>query len=364
MIKICIVLGTRPEIVKMAPVIRECKVLGLEYFVLHTGQHYSPEMDKIFFKDLDLDLPKYNLKAGGQSLTMQIGTMVNKIIEVLVNEKPNVVIVQGDTISVLAGALAANKLGIKLVHHEAGLRSHDMSMLEEVIRIIVDHISDLLMVPTSDASNNLKQEGGVLGKVFVTGNTIVDAVLQNIGIADKKSEIISKLNLVTKGYIMTTFHRAENVDKKERLEGILKGLQMVSDKLKLPIIFPIHPRTKKMMDGFGLFASGGIFPIEPVGFLDFLELEKNAKLILTDSGGIQEEAFILGVPCVTLRDNTERPETVRQKMNILAGTDPDEILKCCKKMINVKFTTKRNNPFGDGKAAKKIIQAILKENHE
>lgn len=357
--KICIILGTRPEIIKMTPIIRECDARGLEYFVLHTGQHYSEKMDKIFFKDLNLSAPKYNLKTGGQPYRKQVGIMIKEITAILQKEKPDIVIVQGDTISVLAGALAANKLGIKLVHHEAGLRSYDTSMLEEVIRVIVDHIADFLMAPTSDALKNLRQEGKDLGKVVVTGNTIVDAVLQNIEIADKKTDILKKLKLKSNNYILATCHRAENVDKKERLEKILKGFGLIFARFKIPIIFPIHPRTKNKMAEFKLSPPKGVILIEPIGFLEFLQLEKNAKLILTDSGGVQEEAFIFGVPCVTLRDNTERPETIKYGMNMLAGTNPAKILKFAEKMINKKITGSiKNNPFGDGRAAKKIIDII------
>jgi len=360
-IKISIIVGTRPEIIKMAPIIRECDSLGLDYFVLHTGQHYNYKMDKIFFKDLNLSVPKYNLKIGGQPYRKQIGIMVKDIMAVLQKEKPDVVIVQGDTISVLAGALAANKLGIKLVHHEAGLRSHDTSMLEEVIRVIVDHISDFLMVPTNNALNNLREEGKALGKIFLTGNTIVDAVLQNIKIADKKTKILRKLNLKEKNYLLVTCHRAENVEKKEKLDNILKGIGLVFYKFNIPIIFPIHPRTKNKITKFNLSFPKGVFPIEPVGFLEFLQLEKNAKIILTDSGGVQEEALILGIPCVTLRENTERPETVECGMNIVAGTDPDKILKSTEKMINKKITGGfKKDPFGKGNAGKRIVQIILK----
>lgn len=363
-IKICIILGTRPEIIKMSPIIRECDSLGLAYFVLHTGQHYSEKMDKVFFNDLELKNPKYNLKVGGQPYRKQVGIMVKNIMLVLQKEKPDIVVVQGDTISVLAGALAANKLGIKLVHHEAGLRSHDTSMLEEVIRVIVDHIADFLMVPTVNAFENLKQEGRDLGKIFITGNTIVDAVLQNIKIANSKKNILKDLSLKNKGYILATCHRAENVDKQEKLEKLLKGLELVFNEFKIPIIFSIHPRTKNKIAEFNLSVPVGISLIEPVGFLEFLQLEGGAKVILTDSGGIQEEACILGIPCVTLRENTERPETIKQGMNILAGTNPKKILASTKKMINKKIVNGiKKNPFGDGKAAKKIIQIILKDSH-
>lgn len=358
--KICIILGTRPEIIKMSPIIRECVDKKLSYFILHTGQHYSSKMDKIFFHDLGLPIPKYNLKIGGQPYRKQIGIMVKNIMAVLIREMPDVVIVQGDTISVLAGALAANKLGIKLAHHEAGLRSHDTSMMEEVVRVIVDHISDYLMVPSNAALENLKQEGKNLKNIFLTGNTIVDAVRQALKLANKTTDIIGKLNLKHNKYLLATCHRSENVDKKEKLENILKGLSFVSNFVNYPIIFPVHPRTKNKMTEFNLTFPSGIIPIEPVGFLEFLQLEKNAKLILTDSGGAQEEALILRVPCVTLRENTERPETIKCGMNILAGTDPKKILKFAKKMLVKKINADTpKNIFGDGRAGKRILQILL-----
>ncbi len=359
--KIAIIVGTRPEIIKMAPVIRECQRKNLDYFILHTGQHYSKNMDAIFFKELDLPVPKYNLAVGGEPYRKQVGIMVKNIMAILKREKPSVVIVQGDTISVLAGSLAANKLGIKLAHHEAGMRSHDTNMLEEVIRVIVDHISDFLMVPTGDSLINLQQEGKIKNNIFLTGNTIVDAVFQNIELSNKKRSVLKKLKLEKKGYILATCHRAENVEKKERLVKIINGFGLVANKFKVPVIFSIHPRTKNKMDEFGLTPPAGVLLIKPVGFLQFLQLEKNALLILTDSGGVQEEAFILGVPCVTTRDNTERPESLKCGMNILAGINPQRILKASGKMMGRTMGGSKKNIFGDGRAAKKIIEIICRE---
>src|SRR3989338_4490775 len=243
--RLAIILGTRPEIIKMSPIIRICEEKNIDYFILHTGQHYSYEMDKKFFEDLEISQPAYNLNVGGQPYRKQIGNMTREIMAVLEKEKPDVVLVQGDTISVLAGALAANKLKIKIGHHEAGLRSHDLTMLEETNRIITDHISDYLFAPTDDALNNLYDEGITSDKVFLTGNTIVDAVSQNLALAEKKVDILEKLNLKKKNYILVTVHRSENVDNAIRLKGILKGLYLVARDLKLPIIYPIHPRTLK-----------------------------------------------------------------------------------------------------------------------
>jgi len=255
--------------------------------------------------------------------------------------------------------LAANKLGIKVGHHEAGLRSHDITMLEEINRVITDHISDYLFAPTPDALKNLHQEGREADKIHFTGNTIVDAVRENVLISEKKSKILQKLKLKKKEYILATAHRAENVDNQKRLREILSGMSLVQEKLKLPLIFPLHPRTKHRIREFKLNIPKNIKIISPQGFLDFLALENNAKLVLTDSGGMQEECFILRVPCVTLRDNTERPETVEYGGNIVAGTDHQKIVKSALTILKKNQKIKEwENPFGDGKAGERIIDII------
>jgi len=356
--KICIILGTRPEIIKMAPIIRECQRKNLNFFILHTNQHYSENLDKIFFKELELPKPKYNLKVGSGTHAEETGKMLIGIEKVLLKEKPDIVLVEGDTNSVLAGALAATKLQIKVGHVEAGLRSYFREMPEEINRILADHCSDFLFAPTKKAKEILIGEGVPRNKIFITGNTIVDSVFQNLKLAKRKSKILKKLNLKKGKYFLVTAHRAENVDKKERLKGILEGLKLVLQKFKLPIIYSIHPRAKKRIKEFKLKVSKGINLIKPVGFLDFLALEENAKLVLTDSGGIQEETCILKVPCVTLRENTERPETLEIGSNVLSGTNPQKILNSAFKMLNKKRDWK--NPFGDGKSGPKIIKIILK----
>lgn len=354
--KVVIILGTRPEIIKMAPIIKELHIREADYFILHTGQHYSYEMDRKFFEDLELREPYYNLNVGGNEYRKQVGQMIREIIKILAETRPDVILVQGDTNTVLAGAQAANKLGIKIGHHEAGLRSHNLTMLEETNRIITDHISDYLFCPTEDARNNLIEEGISEDKIFLTGNTVVDALLQNIELADRKVNILETLNLSKKKYIVATAHRAENVDIEERLAGILAGLKLVSEHFNLPIIYPMHPRTMNNIKKFGLVIPEGIKVIEPLGYLEFLQLEANAKLIITDSGGAQEEACILKVPCVTVRDETERSETVKAGINIIAGVDSQRILEAAKYMLE----DGKNwvNPFGDGQAGKKIIDIL------
>lgn len=357
--KFAIILGTRPEIIKMSPIIRACQNRGFEYFILHTGQHYDYEMDKHFFEDLELPSPKYNLGVGGHAYRKQVGLMVHRIMEVLKKEKPDAAIVQGDTISVLAGGLAANKLGIKLGHHEAGLRSHDLSMPEETNRIITDHISDYLFAPTKDALKNLKEEGLNQDKVFHTGNTVVDALFQNLEIANQKNNVFRKLKLEDSNFIITTAHRAENVDIPERLKGIINGLGLVAKESGFSIIYPIHPRTLNNIKRFKLKVPQGIKLIKPAGYLDFLQLESKANLVITDSGGLQEEACILKIPCVTIRDNTERPETIKAGVNILAGANSEKILSYSKKMIKIR-KKKWPTPFGDGKAGQRIMDILNK----
>lgn len=359
LMKIAIILGTRPEIIKMSPVIRECQKQHLNFFILHTNQHYSENLDKIFFKELELPQPKYNLEVGSGTHAEETGKMLIGIEKVLIKEKPDIILVEGDTNTVLAGALAATKLHIKVGHIEAGLRSYFREMPEEINRILTDHCSDFLFTPTQKAKDILLSEGIPKKRVFVTGNTIVDAVYQNLKLAEKKSKILEKLNLKKEKYFLITAHRSENVDKKERFKETLKGIELIYKKFNLPVIYPIHPRAQKMMEKFKLKIPKGSKLINPLGYLDFLKLEANAKLILTDSGGIQEETCILKVPCVTLRDNTERPETINVGSNILAGTNPQKILKCVSKMLNRKRNWK--NPFGLGKAGEKIVKIIQKK---
>ena len=356
--KICIVIGTRPEIIKMSPIIRACEKKHLDYLMIHTGQHYSYAMDKVFFKELNLPNAKYNLDIGSHSHGEQTGLMLEKIEKILFKEKPDLVLVLGDTNSVLAGTLASTKMHIKVGHIESGLRSYDRYMPEEQNRTVVDHLADYLFAPTENAKKILLGEGVPEGKIFVTGNTIVDAVFQNLEIAKKTVDILKKLNLEKQHYFTVTAHRPENVDRKEKLKGMLEGFEKIYAEFKMPLVFSIHPRTKKMIGEFNLKIPEGTISIEPVSYLEFLQLEANSRLILTDSGGIQEESCILKIPCVTLRENTERPETLTAGSNILAGTDPGRIFESVGKMVNAKKEWK--NPFGDGNAAARIIEICEK----
>ncbi len=353
--KIAIVLGTRPEIIKMSPIIHECERLSLNYFILHTGQHYSYYMDKVFFDRLQLPDPKYNLGIGSGTHAEETSKALVGIEKTLLKEKPSVVLVEGDTNTVLAGAIAAAKLDVRVGHVEAGLRSYDRKMPEEINRVLTDHVSDYLFAPTKRAKENLLREGIEAKKIQVTGNTIVDSLAQNASLIDNNT---NAFGLEDKGYFLLTLHRQENVDDGKKLEGILKGLQLIHEKFGLPVVYPIHPRTAKRMNEFNLAPSKGLRLVDPVDYLTFLGLESKAKLILTDSGGVQEEACILKVPCVTIRNNTERPETLDVGANILAGTEPKEMLSKVEYMFFA--TTKWKNPFGDGTAAKQIISILSK----
>lgn len=355
--KVAIVLGTRPEIIKMAPVIRACQKEKVEFDIIHTGQHYSYELDKIFFEELELPSARFNLEVGSASHGKQTGLMLERIEAVLMQEKPDIVLVEGDTNSVLAGALAAAKLHIKVGHVEAGLRSYFRLMPEEINRVLADHISDILFAPTQSAKNILLGEGIEGKKIEVTGNTIVDAVLHHLELAKNKS--LEKFSLDKGSYGLITLHRAENVDSRERLQNILSGFEKICEHLGLPLAYPIHPRTKKMIEQFNLKMPKGVKLMEPVGYLDFLHLQKHARVVLTDSGGVQEESCILQVPCITLRDNTERPETLEVGGNVLAGADPDKILSASKAMLDKDRNWR--NPFGDGRAGEKIVKRILDE---
>ena len=370
--KIAIIVGTRPEIIKCSPIIRLCEKRGVDYFIIHTGQHYDFNMDKIFFDELGIEPEMINLDVGSGSHAETTAKIISGIEKIFSELKPDVVLVQGDTNTVLAASLVSTKLHIQLGHVEAGLRSYDRRMPEEYNRIICDHISDYLFAPTKLAEKNLYAEGisknDVLyydkiktPQVILTGNTIVDAIYENLDKANK-SQIFSKLRIERGKYFLVTAHREENVDHRDKLFGILNGLKNIVEHYDIPIVFPIHPRTRKRLEEFGLMnqlnSIKNIKLIEPLGFFDLLALEANAKLVLTDSGGIQEETCSLRVPCVILRDRSDRSESLNIGASMLAGCDPDKILSMTEIMINKNRDWE--NPFGDGRAAERIIDYILK----
>lgn len=358
--KIGIVLGTRPEIIKMSSVIDEINKHDDECVIIHTGQHFDDEMSKQFFIDLKLPLPKYNIGIGSNTAIKQISIIISQLEKILVDEEIDIVLVQGDTNAVLAGALAANKLKIPVGHVEAGLRSFDKDMPEENNRIIADNCSSLFFVPTKENAINLQNEGINHNLIHITGNTIVDACKRNLEIAIEKSTV--KDIIKYEKYIVLTLHRAENVDNPKRLKNIVSSLL----KLDYNIVFPLHPHTKKSFKENNLYEQMLTAPhiqiTKPLGYLDFLYLLSKSSLVLTDSGGIQEESITLNIPCVTLRYNTERPETITAGGNILAGTQEQEIRHNIESILNNKETYERmanaTNPYGDGDSSKRIYSII------
>ena len=365
--KIATILGTRPEIIKMAPIIDEISKRGIDQIVLHTGQHYDKEMSDNFFRDLEIPSPDYNINVGSASHGKQTGLMMNGIEEVLVSEKPDIVLVQGDTNAVLAGALVASKLHIAVGHVEAGLRSFDMTMPEEINRRVADVASSMYFVPTVESAINLLAEGFSRRNLIITGNTVVDACFRHLEIAKKRGieeESLSRLDIENMDNILTlTMHRAENVDDRKRVTSIIEALKELD---QMNIIFPIHPRTKNTLQEFGLFdeldSLEHVHIIKPIGYLDFLQLTSASTLILTDSGGLQEEAITLDVPALTLRYNTERPETVTSGGNILVGSDKDAILEYVGRILSDEEFRDRMknapNPYGQGDSAKLTVDAI------
>ncbi|RDI69623.1 non-hydrolyzing UDP-N-acetylglucosamine 2-epimerase [Halopelagius longus] len=354
--QVAVVLGTRPEIIKLAPVINECENRGVDCLLIHTGQHYSDDLDRVFFDQLALPEPDYNLEVGSLSHGEQTGQMLAGIERILEDESPDAVVVQGDTNSTLAGALAATKLHIDVGHVEAGLRSFDREMPEEVNRLAADHISDYLFAPTEETRRYLERES-VGGEVFVTGNTVVDTLYEYRDTVREKSTVLEDHGLSAGDFYLLTAHRAENVDDEESFERLLTGVARFAERTDRPVIYPIHPRASARVEEFGLEIPEPIRTIEPLEFLDFLCLESEAALTFTDSGGVQEETCILGTPCVTLRYSTERPETVHAGANCLAGLDPDDIVEAAETMIEKDgdWTV----PFGDGNASKRILDVLV-----
>lgn len=354
--RVAIILGTRPEIIKMCPIIKYCKSQNISFYVIHTGQHYDYAMDKIFFKELSLPDPDYVLNVGSAPHGRQTGTLLTKIEEILLADRPDIVLVQGDTNTVMAGAIAATKLHIKLGHVEAGLRSYDWRMPEEKNRIIADHISEFLFAPTILSKRTLLKEGLPDERIFVTGNTIVDSMKQNIELAKKKSTILKSLGIKPQNFILMTAHREENVDEVSSLRNILQGAGAVSKCFNQPVIYPVHPRTKKRIESFDLTIPEGIILAKPQGFIDFIMLESNASLAITDSGGVQEETCTFGTPCVVIRQTSDRQEAIDVGAAKLAGLDPERILTTAKSMIGRRGTWE--NPYGDGRASERIVEIL------
>lgn len=344
------IVGARPNFIKLAPVSREIRK-KMEEVIIHTGQHYDYELDRIFFKELGIPDPNYHLGIGSGTHGRQTGAMLKAIEEILLKEQPDIALVFGDTNTTLAGALAAAKLHIPVAHVEAGLRSFNKKMPEEVNRVLVDHCSDFLFCPTKTAVDNLNKESLVNG-VSLTGDVMLDILQECIRIAERSSKILDKLDLRPKEYFLATVHRAENADEPERLKSIVEALCSIQN-----VVFPCHPRTRKRLEELFLWERvvKSVQVINPVGYLDMLLLEKTACKILTDSGGVQKEAYMLQTPCITMRDETEWVETVEDGWNLLVGADKNAIVKAA---CDSEPTSPRRDVFGTGNASKRIAQEI------
>jgi len=359
--KIVTVVGARPQFIKAAAVSRAIREHNrssgesvIHEVIVHTGQHYDENMSQVFFDELDIPRPDYNLEVGGGTHGAMTGQMLEKIEQVLMAEDPDWVLIYGDTNSTLAGALAAVKLHIPVAHVEAGLRSFNMRMPEEVNRILADRVSTLLFCPTETAVKNLRREGMTNG-VHNVGDVMYDASLFYRDMAREKSSILEDLGLVAGEYVLVTCHRAENTDNPKRMKQIAEAFERIAEDIR--VVFPVHPRTRNVLQEMGIYArlSERLSIIPPVSFLDMVRLEESAKAIVTDSGGVQKEAYFFGVPCITMRDETEWVETVEMGWNVLTGASSERIIAS----VNVRRlgeTGKRL--YGDGNASMKIVETL------
>ena len=343
------VVGARPEFIQAAPVSRVLRRQHQEVLI-HTGQHYDYRMSRVFFEHLQLPEPDIDLEVGSGSHGGQTGEMLARMERALLDVKPDAVIIRGDTNSTLVGALAASKLHIPLVHVEAGERSYNKRMPEEINRLVADRLADMLFCVTQTAVQHLAEEG-IVGGVYFSGDVMLDALQQNLPVARAKSTILSRIGLPAGCYLLATVHRASNTDDPANLRQIVSAFNAIRE----PIVFPVHPRTRSVIDRLELSFAPHVLPIEPVGYLDMLALESNARAILTDSGGVQREAYFLAVPCITLRDETELTETVQVGWNRLVGARPESIIETVRN-----FVPPADHPplFGDGHAAERIVDRM------
>ena len=358
--KICLVVGARPNFMKSAPLMRELLANSdsFDTKLLHTGQHYDHALSQLFFDELKMPKPDIYLGVGSGSHAEQTGKIMIELEKSFGEMQPDLVVVFGDINSTLAAAVVTAKMCIKLAHVEAGLRSFDNTMPEEINRIVTDRLSHYLFVSEDSGIINLKNEGVSDDKVFYTGNIMIDSLVANLEIA-KKSDILEKLGLTPGTYIAMTMHRPANVDEEDKLRELFEYIIEVSE--KMPIVFPCHPRTKKRLEDFGIAGNAkGLKMIEPLGYLDFLKLQSNANFVLTDSGGVQEETTYLKIPCITMRENTERPSTVDIGSNIIVGVNPKNIKDAAMRTINGERKKGDIPRLWDGKTAGRIVQ-LMKE---
>jgi UDP-N-acetylglucosamine 2-epimerase len=353
--KIASIVGARPNFVKLAPVHKSLESSGIEHLIVHTGQHYDYEMSDIFFSDFELPKPDIHLGVGSGSSCFQLGEIIKRLENKIIDTQIDLVLVYGDTNSTLAGAIGANKCNIKLGHIEAGLRSYDPSMPEEYNRILTDNLSDYLFTPTRNAVKNLKNEK-IRGKVYYTGDLSVEIIDKTRSIS-KNSEILDVLNLKSKSYLLLTMHRAENTSSRDFFIQLLETFEVLKDNI---IVFPIHPRTKKMFETFGLLDRllncSNVKTLLPIGYIDFIALLQNSSKVVTDSGGIQKEAYLLRVPCITMRKNTEWVETIKGHWNVLTGVDSKKIVKAVRRPSPISKYSK--SVFGSGRTSQVISDLI------
>ncbi|MDT4954044.1 MAG: hypothetical protein QOJ02_2182 [Acidobacteriota bacterium] len=366
MLKVINVVGARPNFMKVAPIVEAMKRRAGEFapMVVHTGQHYDAQMSDAFFRDLGLPEPDVYLGVGSSSHAVQTADVMRSFEPVVLDEKPDWVLVVGDVNSTLACALVCAKLNVKVAHVEAGLRSRDRTMPEEINRLLTDQISDLLLTPSQDADENLKAEGIQPERIRFVGNVMIDSLFNQLERAEP-STVREDLGIAGKDYAALTLHRPSNVDDPETFRRILDALERIGK--RLPIIFPVHPRTRARLTEFGFTESvkraGSLHLIEPLGYLDFLRLYSGARLVLTDSGGIQEETTALGIPCLTLRENTERPITVEMGTNTIVGTSTEKITQAATKALDTQPNKQapRVPPLWDGHTADRILDALRDE---
>ena len=358
--KLINIVGARPNFMKIAPLMRELSYNNkIETILLHTGQHYDEKMSHLFFNELSIPQPQINLEVGSDTQAKQVAKIMERFDETCDDIKPDAILVVGDVNSTMACSLVASKRGIKIIHLEAGLRSFDREMPEEINRLVTDALADLLLTPSDDATDNLFKEGVAPTKIFKVGNIMIDTLYQYMPLA-QQSKILDYMGLIPQSYSLITLHRPSNVDGVEQLSSILNTFCEISKKIK--IVFPIHPRTNKNIDEFGLRnitdAHPNLILTEPLGYFDFQKLMLNSKFVLTDSGGVQEETTALKIPCMTLRKNTERPVTVWEGSNELIGNDMDKLLHYAEKAINNEWKESSIPDMWDGKTSERVVKVI------
>lgn len=359
--KIISIVGTRPNFMKIAPIVRELnKIDHIESLLLHTGQHYDQKMSKIFFDELEIPKPDIELNIGSDSQAKQVAKIMVAFEDVCDEIYPDAIIVVGDVNSTMACTLVAAKKGIKVFHIEAGIRSGDKEMPEEINRLVTDSISDYLLPPSEDAVENLIKEGHSKDKIELVGNIMIDTLKYNQS-KIQESEVLIKYNLSPGNYAVLTMHRPSNVDNKEVLTNLIDTIEYTQNRIK--VIYPMHPRTKKMLTQFNLYdrvlGLSNLIITESLGYIDFGKLVSNAKFIITDSGGLQEETTVYNVPCITIRKNTERPITISEGTNELAGTDKKKIISLVDKILSDNWKTGSQPKLWDGKTAQRVVKYIL-----